>query len=282
MVCRVSDQISGIAPAKINLNLAVTGKQGDGYHTLNSIMAFTNFGDHITLTRTDNFKLTITGPFADQLNGHDNLITQAAALWRTYTKQPTPYHVQLEKNLPIASGLGGGSSDAATFLTLLNHNHTYDLTQIAAPLGSEMAVCLHASAAYVTGVGERIKPITIPSWPILLINPLTPCSTATIFEHFTGPFSDEAEVPITDWSDWLKTTARNDLQETASQLYPVINTILDNIPTCMYKGMSGSGATCFALFDSQSDLIAAEKTLKQHYPNYWIHAGVLNPSTQGQ
>ncbi|MBC7478513.1 MAG: 4-(cytidine 5'-diphospho)-2-C-methyl-D-erythritol kinase, partial [Pseudorhodobacter sp.] len=236
------------ARAKINLALHVTGRRPDGYHLLQSLVAFADPHDVVTVDPAPTLRLTLTGPHAAGLSDTDNLVLKAARLLH-----PTHgAHITLTKNLPVASGIGGGSADAAATLLALA-----DLWSLPLPppdrvltLGADVPVCLHGQAATMQGIGEHITPATLPPLWAVLANPGMPVATAQVFSALEHR-ENAALPPIAEpFLPWLQ-AQRNDLQAAASRLAPVIATTLQaltRLPGCQLARMSGSGATCFALF----------------------------------
>ncbi|GBR52147.1 4-diphosphocytidyl-2-C-methyl-D-erythritol kinase [Neokomagataea thailandica NBRC 106555] len=280
------------AHAKINLFLHVTGRRPDGYHLLDSLAVFTEVGDRLTAElRTDgNCTLSIHGPFGTGLSStDDNLILKAAQLLKIHAKSSFGAHITLEKNLPVASGIGGGSADAAATLRLLSTlwNIPKDLLKDIAPkLGADVPVCLAQRATRMQGIGEVLKAVpAMPAGGIMLVNPGVAVSTPDIFRRFSangGPKSrTEPNLPCHwDGMEHLvsvldKTT--NDLQPPATGLAPIINDTLQAISfstDCLLSRMSGSGATCFGLFPTaRSAQLAAQELQKQY--NWWVWGGAF-------
>lgn len=258
------------APAKVNLTLHITGKRADGYHELDSLIAFTDCGDRLTLTPSDSFSIVLTGPFAQKIDPTDNSVIAAAGLWTRITGRSVPYAVTLEKNLPVAAGIGGGSMDAAVFLNFLNQDADIPLLPHALELGAEMPVCLYGKAAHVRGIGEDVRPATLPPTSILLINPLQPCPTGQVFQNLAGFPMHEGV---------------NHLLQAAIAVVPKISDILTdlkNLTGVTKVGMSGSGATCYALFETNDARDKACTYLKQKRPHDWVMTGTLSPGAQGQ
>jgi 4-diphosphocytidyl-2-C-methyl-D-erythritol kinase len=271
-------------PAKLNLYLHVTGQRPDGYHLLDSLAVFPNIGDTLTLAPSKTLSLAITGPFAKTLTaGPENLIIRAAQALAAAAGITPHGALALTKTLPVASGIGGGSTDAATALRLLARHWriTADLAAIAATLGADVPVCLPQTPARMTGIGEVLNaPPHLPDFGLVLVNPGIAVSTADVFRARTGDFSPPATLP----KSWPSAAAMardlaelsNDLEPPALAIAPVIGEVLAalrNLPGALLARMSGSGATCFALFDSASAAIAAAQTLNR--PSWWSWAGGL-------
>ena len=282
-----------VARAKINLALHVTGQRADGYHLLDSLVCFTEFGDQLSFSKAEQTNeiatLEISGPFATGLsNGKDNLIIKAAnALSNAFYKIGVfcpPVHIHLEKNLPLASGIGGGSADAAATLVMLKgfwgKDTSVDLNKIAQSLGADVAMCLNAQPKRVRGVGEKLSdfPLNI-SLRILLVNPGMGLSTPDVFGALENKTNPPMALPhgvdkfdITSVVDML-TPLRNDLEKPARKLVPQIGDVLDNIANqqgCKLARMSGSGATCFGIFDSEENCELALVNIKQDKTHWWL------------
>jgi 4-diphosphocytidyl-2-C-methyl-D-erythritol kinase len=269
-----------LAPAKVNLCLHVTGRRADGYHLLDSLVAFAPFGDWLTLTQAPSPVLTVDGPEAAAvpLDG-TNLALRAAAL----TAPDTPRAIHLTKTLPAAAGIGGGSSDAAAVARALGWTDALALR----PLGADVPMCLHPRPWRTRGTGGVLDPVALPSLPAVLVNPRVPVPTAAVFHALTTP--DNAPLPehlptFRDTPaaiDWLS-QQRNDLQAPAAALCPAIATVLTVLlatPGCGLARMSGSGATCFALYRTEPEADAAAHVLRRAHPGWWIAAGVLGDQT---
>lgn len=274
-----------LAPAKINLSLQVTARRTDGYHLLDSLVAFADIGDRVTVSPAPAIKLHVTGPFAQALDsGPGNLVMRAAhvlAAGRTLGAEIT-----LEKNLPIASGIGGGSSDAATTLLALSRLWNVPLDP-AAPailvLGADVPVCLRRRPTRMTGIGEILADVpALPPCGVVLINPGVPLATAAVFRAFSGPFAAAPELPTSfgnaaALAKYLAGTT-NALRAAAQSLVPTIGdclAALDRHPECLIARLSGSGPTCFGLFANRDKAERAAAALKPHAPGWWIAHGEL-------
>ncbi|MCD6035399.1 MAG: 4-diphosphocytidyl-2-C-methyl-D-erythritol kinase [Rickettsiales bacterium] len=277
-------QIDALAPAKLNLFLHITGKRADGYHLLESLFVFTALGDRLTITSTpskNDITLTITGPYAKDLEGfdvEDNLVMRAARSLLPHASAPVPVAITLEKNLPIASGLGGGSSDAATALQLLRSLWGVDpskLPPIALTLGADVPSCLDPVPCLVHGIGEQINPLVpFPSLPVVLVNPNIPLTAKAVYSAYAPPFSAPLNSIGNDPIAFLQ-AQQNDLQAPAITLVPAIKTVLDALGTtagCKLSRMSGSGATCFGIFDTFATAQEAVRLLQQAHPDWWVQA----------
>jgi 4-diphosphocytidyl-2-C-methyl-D-erythritol kinase len=280
------------APAKVNLYLHVTARRADGYHLLDSLAVFPAMGDVLAGEADAELSLAVAGPFAAGLQGEaDNLVLRAAR-WLAASHGIKPRaRLLLTKNLPLASGIGGGSADAAAALRLLSKLWRVPLPDAtaAAALGADVPVCLAAQPARMSGIGETLAPAPeLPDGFIVLVNPGVGVSTPAVFRVRTGGFSEPASLP-TAWPNFAAMAAdlaslRNDLEPAAIQLQPVIGTILTALraqPGCALARMSGSGATCFGLFADAADAIEAAQTLRG--TDWWCWAGVLTglAETQG-
>lgn len=261
------------APAKLNLALHVTGRRDDGYHLLDSLVVFARYGDRVQI-RPGPTGLSIDGPFAAQVPvGEDNLCLRAARVMKAGVQ------VHLTKNLPVASGIGGGSADAAAVMRALAMQG-HDLPVPTEVLGADIPVCLSAPHPMrMRGVGERLDPVPpVPALPIVLVNPGVPLSTPQVFAALDQ--WDNPAMPDPDWQDadsllaWLSLT-RNDLQAPAIRLAPVIAGVLEGLAGqgARLARMSGSGATCFGIFDSLTDATRAASALRR--PGWWSVATEL-------
>lgn len=283
------------APAKINLFLHVTGKREDGYHLLESLFAFTQKGDLLRFTPFDTLSLKVSGAFAKETPTDDsNLILKAAALLRQAYGVTTGAKIELEKNLPVASGLGGGSSDAAAALIGLSKLWGLDLARghmhsMALDLGADVPSCLNAVSAMVRGIGEDIKPVSLP-WGagIVLVNPLQSVSTETVFGGLKA-FRTRRGLPLFDATlsepdtvyasiPDLKTRTTNSLvdpaREMCGEIAKIEQVLADNSHADLIR-MSGSGATVFALYPSLEAAQAVASRMKAMAPNWWVTADEL-------
>lgn len=278
-----------LARAKVNLYLHVTGKRADGYHLLDSLIVFAETGDEIAVWAASDLTLTIDGPFGAGLDaGPSNLVLRAAEGLRNLTGASQGAAIRLTKNLPIASGIGGGSADAATTLLAL-----IDLWQVkpdraalyklAEKLGADVPVCLDGNASFVGGIGEDIQPAgDLPPTHILLVNPLVETPTPAVFKARRGDFSPPArwvQPPKTaqDLASFLA-TRKNDLTAPAIVVAPVVADVLSAIAEtkdCLLSRLSGSGATCFGIFETAATAEAARQLIKTRYPDWWAVAAKI-------
>ncbi len=261
------------APAKINLFLHVGEKRTDGYHALESLAIFVDVGDELTFHRAADLSLSIEGPFAGKLSADgDNLVLKAARALNATAR------IVLTKNLPVASGIGGGSADAAATLRGLNELcdlRSNNLEDLAGTLGSDVPVCLASRAAWMEGRGEILAPADVPSLSLVLVNPGIAISTAEVFRKLQKR-TGLAKLPSSsiELIQFLKATS-NDLESPACEIQPDIRDVLaalEALPDVLLARMSGSGATCFAIFGGEESAIRATKILSAAHPGWWVHA----------
>ena len=275
------------APAKINLFLHITGMRPDGYHLLDSLAVFAGVHDRLTAEPGDRLSLTLAGPFAAGLGaGPDNLVVRAAKALARAGGVAKGAVLTLEKNLPVASGIGGGSADAAAALRLLVrlwdiHVPQDRLFSLAAALGADVPVCLASRPARMAGIGEALSaPPAMPPCGMVLVNPGVAVSTAAVFAARTGAFSSPATL-AGGWRDAASMASdlravKNDLEPPALTLCRAVAdalTALRACPGCLLARMSGSGATCFALFADAATARAAAADLAR--PGWWSWGGGL-------
>ena len=269
------------ASAKVNLCLQVVGQKSNGFHLLDSIVGFTEFGDHLSFKKSDELELTAKGAFSDQIPlDKSNLILKAAELLRKINNIKTGAHITLTKNLPPSAGLGGGSSDAAATIRGLSRLWGTDLPEIddLMKIGSDLPVCINQKTQHMKGFGEVLEEInTFPNLPILLVNPLKKVSTQTVFRMLKNkknpPLSKYEKLfqAKKDWINWLL-LQRNDLMEPAVKVEPVISEVLRLISkqiSVEKVSMSGSGATCFGIFENKHDCDLAMKRVRLERPDWW-------------
>ena len=288
--------IAAHAPAKINLTLTITGRRDDGYHLMDSLVVFAQLADAITLEPADEDHLIIAGEQAAPLidsDTHDNLVMKAISAYRNAAGWAQPLAVHLEKNIPIAAGIGGGSSDAAAVLSALNrHSPTPlppdELLVLGLTLGADIPICLakhfqsDVKAWRMGGIGEKVSLLSLPSLSsagLILLNPQVSLSTKDVFTRLNFPSSSKPipdQMP-SDLSSWLE--RGNDLLLPAMALAPEIGSCLSDLSRLSshqgYRahGMSGSGATCFALFDTADQAKKAAGSLEEKA--FWRWAGAL-------
>lgn len=290
-----------LAPAKVNLYLHVGAPDGRGYHPLHSLVMFADIGDGVRILPlqsdglAENLKshLRIGGPFAAGLSaGEDNLVVKAVRRFEAATGIVVDRHIALDKNLPIASGIGGGSADAGAVLHLLRDAYAPDmadaeLASLAGSIGADGVMCLWSKPSFAAGYGEVLKPAHLFPLPAVLINPLVECSTAAVFRGLdalgrfspvTPPPGFEALSGVGELVTALKAT-RNDLQAAAIAIAPVIADILQALEAqseTLLARMSGSGATCFALCTDAASAQDLAGRLSVLYPAAWVRACTLN------
>jgi len=271
----------------------------NGYHALNSLVAFADIGDVVTIEEADSFSFHVKGPFALYLKDpnkvqfldSDNLVVKAARALSQITDKALNLQITLEKNLPIAAGIGGGSSDAAATLWGLQdfwgieHNAAY-LPALLKSLGADVPMCFYCRPARVSGIGDIIAPAPdMPEVPIVLANPMQSCPTPDIFLQYNVQKTIEHSYnfpdyfkTIDDLIDALK-PCRNDLYLPAQMLIPEIENVinsLDSHPSCILSRMSGSGATCFGLFKTEEDAQKACLSIRKDNPDWWVKTGWIN------
>ena len=258
------------APAKVNLNLKITGRRDDGYHLLDSAVIFTAFGDRLTVRGgRDQDSLTVTGPFAPLLDTTtDNICLRAVRGYRAAGGVIGPLAITIEKHIPVGAGLGGGSSDAAAMLRFLDQWATRQLdpdalARLAAALGADVPVCLAAVASHMRGTGDILRPIVpAPHGHIVLSRPDAMLSTPAVFRAFAARgqgFTEDAVAPTGKTAQQIVATG-NDLLAAARDLCPEIGTLIAELQRCSGAEavqMTGSGSACFALFPDAAAAAAA-------------------------
>lgn len=273
-----------MARAKINLFLHVGARRDDGFHPLQSLAIFTAFGDRLAVEEAETLSLGIEGPFAAALGDGDNLVLKAARALAARAGRGAGAKITLTKNLPVASGVGGGSADAAAALRMLAALWRLQpdenmLREIAMELGSDIPVCVESAPAFMEGRGEILTPISaLPRLPILLVNPGVAVPTKDVFANLKERRGVEMTLPSGRFNDladilrFLESTG-NDLEAPALALQPVIGEVLSSlnaVPGALFTRMSGSGATCFALMPDDGGCARAAAALKDKYPDWWV------------
>ena len=285
--------------AKVNLSLRVVGRRADGYHDLESVVAFADCADRLTLEPGGEIRLATTGPLAAACGEtSDNLVFKAAKLLADAVPNLKLGAFALDKVLPVAAGIGGGSADAAAALRLLArlNNLSLDdprLQKVALATGADVPVCLFSRACDMTGVGEQLLPLALPSMPCVMVNPRVPVATKDVFKELglrngellvgatdvlKAPAWPEQGGSIADWVEVLETVA-NDLEAPALRIEPVIGDVLGALRESggvKLARMSGSGATCFAIYGVSAEAHAAAETIRRDHPGWWVHAGTLS------
>lgn len=258
------------AYAKINLALHVRAREPDGYHRIETIFAFAEDGDELSVVPADGLSLAVTGPFGEALAGEgDNLVLRAARALAEHCGVSKGAALTLDKRLPVASGIGGGSADAAAALRLLRRFWGLEigdaaLHDIAAGLGADVPACLASRTMRGEGRGDALTPFDLPGLagtPLLLVNPRVPLATAPVFRAWDGV--DRG--PLADWE-----SGRNDLEAPARALVPEIGAVLAALAGVRVARMSGSGATCFGLFASAGERDAAAARIAADRPDWWL------------
>ena len=285
--------------AKVNLTLRVVGRRTDGYHELESVVAFADCADRLSLAPGAALDLTMSGPLAQACGEtSDNLVLKAAHLLGERVPGLKIGRFTLDKVLPVAAGIGGGSADAAAALRLLAQLNGLALDDrrlrdVAIATGADVPVCLASRACDMTGVGETLLPLSLPIMPCVLVNPRVAVATRDVFAAL-GLRNGELLVGATDvirataWpeqgasvEDWVEVLAAgcNDLEAPAMRIQPVIGEVIAALSAtdgAWLARMSGSGATCFAIFENTADAHRAAQKIQLDHPQWWVHAGVLS------
>ena len=281
------------APAKLNLYLHVTGKRADGYHLLDGLVAFVDVHDTLLIRPGSTLRFAVDGPFADKLgDSRSNLVVRAARALSDATDYEPAVELVLTKRLPVASGIGGGSADAAACLRGLARFWGLDpagttVGQIAVSLGSDIPVCVTGHAAFIGDIGTRIDPAPSlpPTW-VVLANPGIGLPTPDVYRARQGGFTQEMRFPealsnAAELAECLR-TRRNDLTDAAVGLVPEIAAVLGAIgetDKCLLARMSGSGATCFGLYPNLGSAERGAAALREAHPAWWVASGRLLDDT---
>ena len=291
--------ITALAPAKVNLNLHVTGRRFDGYHVLETLVVFADeaAADRISADHAGRDRLVVEGPAASELDdADDNLVGRARDWLQARVTQSSPVALVLEKHLPVASGLGGGSADAGATLRLLarlwgvpDAITAHAREAICAELGADVAMCIESRALIARGVGDELVFVDgVPELPAVLANPRVPLATPAVFgalrsrSNAAMPALPDRFDDVRSLADWLSTSTRNDLEKPARVLAPAIGMVLDALEQThpLFVRMSGSGATCFALYETMKKAHAAADELAAIHDDWWIRPAMLNPQAE--
>lgn len=287
------------ARAKVNLTLRVVGRRVDGYHELESVVAFADCADRLSLTPAPELQLVTTGPLAQACGAAaDNLVLKAARLLGERVPNLQQGGFTLDKVLPVAAGIGGGSADAAAALRLLvrlNGLAVDDarLVEVARLTGADVPVCLPSRACVMTGVGESLLPLALPKLPCVMVNPRVAVATKDVFaalglrngellvgasDVLEAPGWPEAGASVEDWVEALA-AGSNDLEAPAMRIQPVISEVISALNAtngAWLARMSGSGATCFAIYENTAEAGRAAQKIRLDHPGWWVHAGTLS------
>ncbi len=287
------------ARAKVNLTLRVVGRRVDGYHDLESVVAFADCADQLSLLPGVELALKTTGPLAEACGEvGDNLVLKAARLLAERVPGLKTGTFSLHKVLPVAAGIGGGSADAAAALRLLARLNGLPIndariTEVAKLTGADVPVCVPSQPCVMTGVGESLMPLNLPKLPCVLINPRVAVATKDVFaalglrngELLVG-FADvlqamvwpEAGASLEDWVEAFAASS-NDLEAPAMRIQAVIREVISALNAtdgAWLARMSGSGATCFAIYENTADAGRAADKIRRDHPQWWVHSGVLS------
>ncbi len=287
------------ARAKVNLTLRVLGRRADGYHDIESLVVFADCADTLTLTPGSELGLSTGGPGAQDCGEMaDNLVVRAARLLGERIPGLTLGHFTLDKHLPVAAGIGGGSADAAAALRLLARANGIAIddariADVARETGADIPVCLASKACTMTGVGENLSMLNVPPMPCVMVNPRVGVATKDVFtalglgkgEFLAGAgdvmLSPGWPVDGASFDEWIGAVSHgtNDLERPALKVEPIVGDVLAALRATQgvrLARMSGSGATCFAIFETIGDAGQAAKAILQAHPGWWVHAGVLS------
>jgi 4-diphosphocytidyl-2-C-methyl-D-erythritol kinase len=287
------------ARAKVNLTLRVVGRRVDGYHDLESLVAFADCADRLSLTPGPSLDLTTIGPLASACGETaDNLVLKAARLLGERVPDMKAGSFTLDKVLPVAAGIGGGSADAAAALRLLAKLNGLALddnrlVEVALLTGADVPVCLASRPCDMTGVGENLLPLSLPKMPCVMVNPRVAVATKDVFsalglrngellvgtsDILQAPAWPQAGASVEDWVEALAESS-NDLEAPAMRIQPVITEVIAALNAAngaWLARMSGSGATCFAIFENTAEAQRAAQKIQLDHPQWWVHAGVLS------
>jgi 4-diphosphocytidyl-2-C-methyl-D-erythritol kinase len=299
MQALIEQALSEDARAKVNLTLRVVGRRTDGYHDIESVVAFADCADHLTLTPGSGLELVASGPLAEACGAtSDNLVIKAARLLGERVPDLKAGRFTLDKLLPVAAGIGGGSADAAAALRLLAQLNgvAFDdprILEAARLTGADVPVCVGSRPCVMTGVGESLLPLSLPILPCVMVNPRIPVATKDVFnalglrngellvgatDVLRGTAWPEAGASVEDWVEVLAASS-NDLEGPATRIQPIIGEVISALSAtngAWLARMSGSGATCFAIYENTADAGRAAEKIRQDHPEWWVHAGTLS------
>jgi 4-diphosphocytidyl-2-C-methyl-D-erythritol kinase len=282
------------ARAKLNLTLRILGRRGDGYHEIESLVAFARVGDRLTLAPGERFSLYLAGPFVAPLRNQSNLIETAALQFKHAFPDAHTGHFTLEKRLPVAAGIGGGSADAAAALRLLAKANSdcaseKDLQSIAREVGSDVPACVTSRPVMMRGRGTDLYSVTgLPVLNAILVNPGIALGTQEVYGALEAPSVGDDSGTMAEQKKLFSTTREladyisaigNDLEAPAMKLVPKLGDVLAELrqlDDCLAAQMSGSGATCFAIFESPGSAASAVRKISISHPNWWVAATQLN------
>ena len=291
--------LSDQARAKVNLTLRVNGRRADGFHDLESVVAFADCADTLTLSPGPDLELKMSGPLAQACGEtSDNLVLKAARLLAERVPAMKAGSFSLDKALPVAAGIGGGSADAAAALRLLAQlnglaRDDRRLVEVAQLTGADVPVCVNSLACVMSGVGETLQPLSLRTMPCVMVNPRLPVETKDVFkalglrngELLVGAADvllqdrwPDAKASLEDWVEALAASS-NDLEAPAMRVQPVIGEVilaLNATNGAWLARMSGSGATCFAIYENTAEAGRAAEQLRRDHPGWWVHAGTLS------
>jgi 4-diphosphocytidyl-2-C-methyl-D-erythritol kinase len=286
--------------AKVNLTLRVVARRSDGYHDLESVVAFADCADRLMLTPGPELTLQMSGPLAQACGAtSDNLVLKAARLLAERVPDMKAGSFTLDKVLPVAAGIGGGSADAAAALRLLAQLNGLSpdderIIEVAELTGADVPVCVASQACVMTGVGETLQPLALPKMPCVMVNPCVPVATRDVFDALglrngellvgaADVLLQDRSWPETDASiaEWIEAFVEvgNDLEAPAARIQPVITDVLSALGESAgvkLVRMSGSGATCFAIFADDATAQRAAQKIKRAHAAWWVHAGTLS------
>lgn len=281
--------LRAVAPAKINLFLHVTGVRNDGYHELESVVTFVDgVGDVLTVAPADELSLSVTGEFADTCGAvDDNIVLKVARHLQSTLKVPHGTAITLEKNIPAGAGLGGGSADAAAVARLLmqlwdRYLSDAELKDELLPFGADIPMCFDKKTMFISGIGEKLKVMPkLRECGITLCYPGKPLATPAVFQAYDTSGAEDTPALVGTIPDeriqWLR-TQHNDLQHPAIGLLPKIQDCLqemEQIHAPLLVRMTGSGSTCFALYETQEEAVKSAKSLSENHPGYWVKYGTV-------